>query len=327
MINILMELLIMSSYGTTEAEILRSNLMESHRETTIEDFFKGEEYETNQGSCYRIQDQRKLKLETISKSKAKKNILNDLKLIKGIGQSKSDILRSNGYQTIEDLRDHPRYAADACEIVDIVDKGDFLRINEYVSNRYPKSHPSALYSSCFSPNENLLFMDIETLGLKGVPLILIGVARVESNRIIVDQYLLRNLREESAALEAFLSHVDEDTVFVSFNGQTFDIPYIKNRLKYHGIKQNISRHHIDLLHFSRRTWKNQLPNCRLQTLEKHLFDFVREDDVPSSMVPSFYKTYDETGNIGPLIPIVEHNREDVITLAKILTCLHSEMDI
>ncbi len=70
-------------------------------------------------------------------------------------------------------------------------------------------------------------MDIETLGLKGVPLILIGVARVESNHILVDQYLLRNLNEERAALEAFVSHVDDDTVFVSFNGQTFDVPYIK----------------------------------------------------------------------------------------------------
>ncbi len=62
-------------------------------------------------------------------------------------------------------------------------------------------------------------------------------------------------------------------------------------------------------------------------MEKYLFDFEREDDVPSSMVPSFYKTYDETGNIGPLIPIVEHNREDVITLARILSRLHTEMDI
>ena len=34
-------------------------------------------------------------------------------------------------------------------------------------------------------------MDIETLGLKGVPLILIGVARVESNHIYVDQYLIK----------------------------------------------------------------------------------------------------------------------------------------
>jgi len=317
----------MSSYGTTEAEILRSKLIETHRETSIEDFFNGEEYETEQGACYRIQDKRKLKLNTISPQKAKKNILNDLKLIKGIGDSKSEILRSNGFQTIEDLREHPRYGDDACKLLDIVDEGDFSRITDYVSNRYPKSHPSALYSSCFSPNENFLFMDIETLGLKGVPLILIGVARVESKQILVDQYLLRNLEEESAALDAFVSHVDEDTVFVSFNGQTFDVPYIKDRLRYHGLKGNIQRYHLDLLHFSRRTWKSKLPNCQLQTLEKYLFDFEREDDVPSSMVPSFYKTYNETGNIGPLIPIVEHNREDVITLARILSRLHTEMDI
>jgi len=317
----------MASYGTTEAEILRSKLIETHRETSIEDFFNGEEYETEQGACYRIQDKRKLKLNTISPQKAKKNILNDLKLIKGIGDSKSEILRSNGFQTIEDLREHPRYGDDACKLLDIVDEGDFSRITDYVSNRYPKSHPSALYSSCFSPNENFLFMDIETLGLKGVPLILIGVARVESKQILVDQYLLRNLEEESAALDAFVSHVDEDTVFVSFNGQTFDVPYIKDRLRYHGLKGNIQRYHLDLLHFSRRTWKSKLPNCQLQTLEKYLFDFEREDDVPSSMVPSFYKTYNETGNIGPLIPIVEHNREDVITLARILSRLHTEMDI
>jgi len=43
------------------------------------------------------------------------------------------------------------------------------------------------------------------------------------------------------------------------------------------------------------------------------------------MVPSFYKTYNETGNIGPLIPIVEHNKEDVVTLARILSSLHQEI--
>ncbi len=146
----------MSSYGTTEAEILRSKLIETHRETSIEDFFNGVEYETKQGSCYRIQEKRKLKLNTISPQKAKKNIVNDLKLIKGIGDSKSEILRSKGIETIEDLKEHPRYKDDACKLLDIIDEGDFSRITDYVSNRYPKSHPSSLYSSCFTPNENLL---------------------------------------------------------------------------------------------------------------------------------------------------------------------------
>jgi len=317
----------MSSYRITEAERLRSKLIETYKETSIEDYFKGEEFETKNGTCYKIQEDRKIKLSTISESKAKNNLLNDLKLIRGIGESKAEILRSNGFENIEDLKQHPRYSDDACKLVNIVDEGDFSKITDYVSNRYPKSHPSALYSSCFTGNENFLFMDIETMGLKGVPLILIGVARVENNKILVEQYLLRNLEEESAAIEAFLSHMDENTVFVSFNGQTFDIPYIKERMRHLGIKGNIQRYHLDLLHFSRRTWKEKLPNCKLQTIEKHLFNFEREDDVPSSMVPSFYKTYNETGNMGPLIPIVEHNREDVVTLARILSRLHTEMDI
>ena len=38
-----MELHVMSSYENTEAEILRSKLIETHRETSIEDYFKGEE--------------------------------------------------------------------------------------------------------------------------------------------------------------------------------------------------------------------------------------------------------------------------------------------
>ncbi len=127
----------MSSYGSTETEILRSKLIETYKEKSIEDYFKGEEFETKQGSCYKIKESRKLKLSTISKPKAKNNILNDLKLIKGIGDSKAEILRLKGYETIEDLREHPRYSNDACEIVEIVEEGDFSRITDYVSNRYP----------------------------------------------------------------------------------------------------------------------------------------------------------------------------------------------
>ena len=36
------------------------------------------------------------------------------------------------------------------------------------------------------------------------------------------------------------------------------------------------------------------------------------------MVPEFYETYLHTGNPGPLVPIVEHNRKDVTSLAKLL---------
>lgn len=317
----------MSFNGSLETEELRSRLIDENKESSMDEVFNGEILETAHGSCYKISDSRKLKLNTLPKSKAKSNLLRDLKIIKGIGNSKEQKLISEGYLTVEDLQEHPTYSGEACKIVELLDEGDTNTITSYVTCRYPKSHPSALYSSCFSSDDNFLFMDIETLGLKAVPLILIGVSRVENKKITVDQFLLRDLKDEVSALEAFNSTVDNDTIFVSFNGQTFDLPYIKDRLRYHNLKPDLNRNHLDLMHFSRRAWKNHLPNCKLQTIEKHLFDFEREDDVPSSMVPSFYKTYLQTGNIGPLIPIVEHNREDVITLARILSRLHTEMDL
>lgn len=317
----------MSFNGSLETEELRSRLIDENKESSMDEVFNGEILETAHGSCYKISDSRKLKLNTLPKSKAKSNLLRDLKIIKGIGNSKEQKLISEGYLTVEDLQKHPTYSGEACKIVELLDEGDTNTITSYVTCRYPKSHPSALYSSCFSSDDNFLFMDIETLGLKAVPLILIGVSRVENKKITVDQFLLRDLKDEVSALEAFNSTVDNDTIFVSFNGQTFDLPYIKDRLRYHNLKPDLNRNHLDLMHFSRRAWKNHLPNCKLQTIEKHLFDFEREDDVPSSMVPSFYKTYLQTGNIGPLIPIVEHNREDVITLARILSRLHTEMDL
>ena len=317
----------MSFNGSHETEELRSRLIDENMETSMDEVFSGEIWETAHGSCYKISDSRKLKLNTLPKSKAKSNLLSDLKIIKGIGSSKEQKLNLDGYLTVEDLQEHPTYSGEACKIVELLDAGDTNSITNYVTCRYPKSHPSALFSSCFSSDNNFLFMDIETLGLKAVPLILIGVSKMENKKIIVDQFLLRDLKDEISALEAFNSTVDDETIFVSFNGQSFDLPYIKDRLNYHHLKSDLNRNHLDLMHFSRRAWKNFLPNCKLQTIEKHLFDFEREDDVPSSMVPSFYKTYLQTGNIGPLIPIVEHNKEDVITLARILSRLNTEMDI
>ena len=182
-----------------------------------------------------------------------------------------------------------------------------------------------LFSSSYTDMEDFLFFDIETLGLKDYPVILIGLARITGDQIKVTQYLATNLNEEKEMISNFFSNLDEKTVFVSFNGRSFDLPYIKSRAYYYRMRKNLSQQHLDLLHFSRRTWGSHLPNCRLQTIEKHLFNLERYEDVPSSQVPAFYMKYHKTGNIGPLIPIIEHNKEDVITLARILSKLQEEI--
>ena len=247
----------------------------------------------------------------------------DLKILPGIGIKTEQKLREEGYGNLEDLLEHPRYHKNAEEFLEKLQKSPL----DCIAQHYSSSHPNLIYSSSFRELDDLIFFDIETLGLKDVPVILIGMARIIDDKIKVTQYLATDLTDEKNMLHSFLQNINKETVFVSFNGRSFDLPYVMGRAHHHGIRKDLNLHHLDLLHFSRRTWGDHLPNCRLQTLEKHLFGMHRYEDVPSSQVPSFYKKYLKTGNIGPLIPIVEHNKLDVVTLARILSKLQEEIPL
>lgn len=167
-----------------------------------------------------------------------------------------------------------------------------------------------------------LILDIETLGFRSVPIILIGLARIQDNNILIDQYLPRNTKEEPAILMALINLLRESDTIITFNGGRFDIPFIEDRLSYHKIEETLyNKIHYDALPMSRSAWKSKLPNCKLGTLEKHILGIEREDDVPSRSVPDFYRTYARQNNVGPLVPIVEHNKQDLITLAKIFSKL------
>ena len=303
---------------------LKEKLLKDHEGIVLDDLITGKEIITGSGTCYSIENRSKLNLNMLNSDEARQKILSDLKLLSGIGESREQKLRSEGYNTIEDLVEHDRFGKAASECLNIVNNPDKCDITDWISNWYPKSHPMVLFSSSFSDNEDFIFLDIETLGFFNVPIILLGIATVSGNEITVTQYLSRNVAEESGVLDAFSSHVGPESVFVTFNGQTFDMPYISNRMKYFGFKRNLQKPHFDMLHFSRRTWSDELPNCKLTTLENHLFGIEREDDIPSGLVPDFYKTYIKTQNIGPLVPIIEHNRQDIITLALIFSRLHDE---
>jgi uncharacterized protein YprB with RNaseH-like and TPR domain len=201
---------------------------------------------------------------------------------------------------------------------------DSSKIMDRISYWLSKSDELVYCCSGFHDKEDFVFFDIETLGLFNRPIILIGIAKFEGESLSINQYFLRDLGQEPAALNGFLSHIGPESVLVSYNGKSFDIPYIRERLSYYGMLGLMERPHFDMLHFSRRAWRNKYPNCRLITLEKYIFGIERNDDVPSALVPEFYETYLKTGNIGPVIPIIEHNRQDLITLTNIFSKLYEE---
>ena len=169
-------------------------------------------------------------------------------------------------------------------------------------------------------------MDIETKGLSNVPIILIGVAEIKGNNIIASQYFLRDYADEPNILEAYLNHLDEDSIHVTFNGKSFDVPFIKNRCRYNGIEGNLDLPHLDLMYFAKNLWKDTLPNCQLQTIEREIFGIEREEDVPGQYIPGYYDAYLSQNNIGPIVPIIEHNAQDIISLASFLNKMYEDVN-
>ncbi len=304
------------------AQRLKQKLLAAHQDASLEETIPGEELETAGGICYRITTQSPIELVKIDPAFARDKIVGELTLLKGVGVKTAARLREQGYHTVDDLCRHVRFGAEAKSLLALIEHCDTLQLVEWMTRWLPKSHPLVLCSSGFHRGEDFVVLDIETMGLFGRPIILFGVAQIADATITINQYLLREIEEEPAALAAVLGHITERTVFVTFNGRTFDLPYIRERLAYYGMAADLEHPHFDILHFSRRTFRDLVADCRLATLEKHLFGITRQDDLPSALVPEFYETYLLTKNCGPLVPIVEHNRQDVLSLANLFSELN-----
>ena len=93
-------------------------------------------------------------------------------------------------------------------------------------------------------------------------------------------------------------------------------------MSYYGIEDDLNHPHYDIYHFSNKTFKGKYYNCQLTTLESELFKVKRKNHVPSFLVPDFYNDYLCSKNIGTLVPIIEHNKQDIISTVQIFGKLH-----
>jgi len=311
-------------YEYNRAQELKGELVERYTDSPLNKVIPGERISNEYGTFYYLFEEFEEKCFKPGKETLGKSMLSFFSLLPGIREFREDQLRKAGYQTLEDLISHPRWGKEAEFLLKIISEQDRSKLHQVLSSRLPKSHPLILSLSSFYPWEDFIFLDIETLGLFGGNLvILIGIAKLEeNNKIELHQFLTLEVKEEIAVLKAFSEYLIKSKSVVSFNGKAFDLPFLEGRMRYYGIRPDLQKDHFDLLHFSRRFWKNQLPDFCLDTIEKNILKTKRETDLPSSLVPEFYSDYLKTKNYGLLKPIVEHNRQDVITLVRIFSQLH-----
>jgi uncharacterized protein YprB with RNaseH-like and TPR domain len=167
------------------------------------------------------------------------------------------------------------------------------------------------------------FLDIETTGFLGRPIFLTGLLRWRDRTLRIEQFLARDYAEERAMLAQVAERWEDIDVLITFNGKSFDVPYLRDRMEYHRLAGGASFRHFDLLHHARRQWRDQLPNCRLQTLEGHLCGRKRIGDVPGFLIPEQYHRFVRTRDPRLVSPILHHNRLDLLAMAE-LTALLAE---
>jgi len=174
-----------------------------------------------------------------------------------------------------------------------------------------------------SPTETV-FLDIETTGFSNTPLFLIGLLYFDGNDIVIDQLFARDYSEEAYVLGYFSEFITNFRMLVTFNGKSFDVPFIRDRMTYHRKVLKRTPIHVDILHHSRRRWKGKTPDCRLQTLEDCICGRRRDEDIPSAMVPEIYREFVRSGRTQFLTNVFHHNALDLITLCELTLVLLTE---
>jgi uncharacterized protein len=238
----------------------------------------------------------------------------DLCLLYGIGPTTALKLNQEGYQSVRDLLEHPRWQKAALDLIKTIEAKDVFRLARYGATDFQ-------LLSFFQP-ESIRFIDIETVGLYYIhPVFLIGVLQFEDGRGWIRQFLARDFAEEKAILLEIYEVLKNAAILVSYNGRSFDLPYLKGRMRFHHLEAEFDSWHLDLLRQARRDYRRVLPNCRLLTIEKCLLDQERSDDIPGAEIAEYYHRYLDSGDIAYIKPILEHNAQDLFSMAKFLGLL------
>jgi len=220
------------------------------------------------------------------------------------------------------------------EVVETAE-GPIVRVRQvfpwaHPHGRYPLGRgtdPSPEVLALLTPNaprppegRGLLFLDAETTGLAGgtgTYAFLVGVASVEADAVVVEQFFMRDFDEEPALLAALGPRLAEAAAVVTFNGASFDLPLLETRFVL-GRRSWPDLAHVDLMAPARRVWSGALGDCRLSTLERAVLGVVRQEDVAGWEIPSRFFAYLRDRQPARLRPVFAHNRDDVLSVVALL---------
>jgi hypothetical protein len=175
-----------------------------------------------------------------------------------------------------------------------------------------------------------VYLDTETTGLSGgsgTLAFLVGMAVVEDDVIVLHQFLMTRFAAEAELLAAFADTLAPDDHLVSYNGKSYDLPLLVSRFRMQGLAHPFNElPHLDLLYPVRRLFGRRWLDCRLTSLEANLLGVTRLDDLPGSEAPAAWFDFVRRGRGALLARVVEHNRQDILSLALAHRALSQAID-
>lgn len=177
------------------------------------------------------------------------------------------------------------------------------------------------------PHRPLVCLDAETTGLgtaAGTLPFLVGIGTWQGDQLRVRQFVLADHADEPAFLTGLADAIPPDAWLVTYNGRSFDWPLLVARFRLHRRAPPLHAGHLDLLPVARQIWRHRLGDARLATVEHGICGVARHDDLPGALVPERYFSYLRSRQAGMLRAVVEHNRQDIVSLGQLLVVLGSD---
>ena len=173
-------------------------------------------------------------------------------------------------------------------------------------------------------DEEAVFLDIETTGLSPMRsfIYLIGLVFIDLKRksMHITQLIAEDRDEEEEILKLMKERLKGYKTVVTYNGNSFDLPFIAKRAERYGIEP-IAMDSFDMyekLRLHKDTLK--LDGLKQKNIEKKL-GITREDRYNGGECISFYKDYVKNKNQESFDRFVLHNYDDLLYMPATMSIL------
>ena len=186
------------------------------------------------------------------------------------------------------------------------------------------SVPQVIDTGRIAPLKDIAFVDIETTGLSASSsgIYLIGAAFHRQMEWHIRQWFADSLSAEQDILRDFFEFLKEFRVVVTYNGDSFDLPFLEHCAEQYSIPfSRESFESFDLYRKARPLKKLlSLENLKQSTIEEFL-GIEREDHTSGKDMIPVYQSFLETRDETLYHDLLQHNESDIRSLPCMLALL------